>query len=916
MPHFTGIPKVPKIEPVDIQVKLREGIEGAKEAERPPVTEAEPAEIPKSPEQIDTEARGLGIVGDGQSSVFDGTPEEGARRSMAADRPQDKLVGEPPESDPWYDRWQQTVNKLETPAQMKDFIYDAARRNAGFTAARQGEIPLHHVEAIADAAGLDASEINRRGLGRTLRNDDEVRVALQVMRQLVDDVEKSAAELDANPSEANDLKFQEAVLRHDMGVEQVVGHRAEWGRTGNVFQEFMSTVKDAETLNNFLKERPGNGPRSREDLRKLAQGVRGLPKTAQAKLLNKARQPDFWDKYMWYWTNALISGPITHTKYILANTVYGLAEIGTTAVAAGVGEIRRQIQGGEEGVHLAEAKHQLYGYFAGMPGAFKAAVQAARTGLQTPLPGQLALGELPKINSNLFFQQIPAGLNVEVMGRKIPIGTLIGLPSRGASAIHSFFNSLGYRASIEEQAARQAYADGGADFAGRQHQLTQTPTEAMMRQAINDGYRLTFIDDLGPKAKGIARLVRSAEFNLPLGGPRVNLGQIVMPFTHIPFNLLKRATEYNPALGLLRQDVRDDIAGTNGAVAQDKAIARMVVGSAAGAGVMALFANDLITGFGPIDPKEKNAWIATGHQQYSVKIGGTWYSFNRFGPIGTDLGLLANFAEIVPHLQNDQEELTKAASLLAHHVGRLLQDEVGMQSFQGILDTINDPEHKGARFISSLAGSMLPYSSALRQAASAMDPSQRQVKSVLDGLRYYIPGWRETLLPKRDYAGREIPNAGFGLGGALGPVIQHRAASTDPVDFEMATLGLRPGMPMNMVGGQPLPPQLYDRYAAMAGAMTHTALEAFVSQPGWFDLPVGIRHDILSKAITKAHKDAGEMLKASRFDLVQNMIENRSRKIQGQKPLPLPDDLRPVPTTPLPPPPPHEGSNVPMGIRG
>jgi hypothetical protein len=35
------------------------------------------------------------------------------------------------------------------------------------------------------------------------------------------------------------------------------------------------------------------------------------------------RTPTFWDKFIFYWVNALISGPVTHAKYIGANAAFG-----------------------------------------------------------------------------------------------------------------------------------------------------------------------------------------------------------------------------------------------------------------------------------------------------------------------------------------------------------------------------------------------------------------------------------------------------------------------------------------------------------------------------------------------------------------------------------------------------------------
>src|SRR5262249_45093127 len=157
-----------------------------------------------------------------------------------------------------------------------------------------------------------------------------------------------------------------------------------------------------------------------------------------------------------------------------------------------------------------------------------------------------------------------------------------------------------------------------------------TPTPDMMNQAIDEGYRLTYINELSPEVRGLTAQLR-----------KFKIGQLAMPFLHIPFNILSRGLEGTPAAFLLRES-REDLFGKNGGVKQDMAIARLVAGSAIGAWAVNLVANDQMTGYGPTDAKERAQWLATGHQPYSIRVGDEWLSFNRFGSIGTMLGLHAN----------------------------------------------------------------------------------------------------------------------------------------------------------------------------------------------------------------------------------------------------------------------------------
>lgn len=820
-------------------------------------------------------AQDLGVIGPERPPLSEGTPAEAvkARSLSAAATPDEKITGpEPTPQDPWQQRFEHFVGRLDKPEDIKQFIRDAAAENENFPAARAGNIRLGNIEDAAEAAGVSPDEIGMSGLGRLMQNDAQVRVGIQGMMTATENFKNAASEVRANPSPDNLIKLQEALMRRDLWVEQVVGLRAEWGRTGNVFQEFMRDVKDQESLTNFLRDKG----RSTDDLRGIADAVEGLDRSQTARLLSDLRTPTAWDKFRYYWVNALISGPVTHTKYVVANAAFGAYESAVvTPIAGAVGAAARFFDAGREGVFIGEAPARLWGMIAGTPDAVKAAVQAARTGLQTPLPGEIAQNILPKNNRNLPFQQRP-----------IPgtLGTIVGIPSRGASAIHSFFNFIGYRASIEAQAYRQAAKEGlkptDDAFWQRREDVANRPNIDQMNEAIEEGYRLTYITELGPVGKKLAAFVNATK-----------VGQLVMPFVHIPMNILKRAMEGTPA-AFLDSETRKAISGEAGAVKQDMAIARIIAGSTVGAWAVNQFLNDRMTGFGPTDQKERAQWLATGHQPYSIRIGNEWYSFNRFGSIGTMLGLYSNLAETIPHMKPDAEELTKAIGLAVHSTGRLMEDEVGMQGLAGLMSAIDEPERKGARFVANFAGSLLPFSSFQRQVASAMDPSMREAKTVVDGLRYYIPGVRQGLNPKRDWLGQPIANAGYGGDlsvPGVSAVIQHRDAEPNPLALEMQTLNLRPAPPQDRIRGVKLTPQMYDTYQATAGPFLKEVLSQYVNQPGWHDMPLSVRQELVKKAI-KATRSMSETAMQMQYpQLIEQAVKDRFDRIKGVKPTRLKD---------------------------
>lgn len=202
-----------------------------------------------------------------------------------------------------------------------------------------------------------------------------------------------------------------------------------------------------------------------------------------------------------------------------------------------------------------------------------------------------------------------------------------------------------------------------------------------------------------------------------------------------------------------------------------------------------------------------------------------------------------------------------------------------MQGLVNLLDAMNDPDRKMARFVSGQAASNLPYSSLIRQSASVSDPYMREAKTFVDQLRYSVPWARQDLLPKRDWLGEPMTNPGYAS------IIRQRAVNTDPIDVAVSELrGFKPGPPQDRIGGVKLPPKLYDEYQATAGAMTRAGLEVMVRASGWGEIPPGIREQIMHSTVEKARQTAGSMMQARHPELIMQGLSDRRDKINGVKP--------------------------------
>lgn len=837
------------------------------------------------------EARRLGVVGPEPPRLSDAPPREAA---AAATRSGDDILrgpepgkGEAPSpANAWEDRFNKFVGKLDTAEDVKGFIRDAARDNDNFQAARTGDVPLAHVDAMAEAAGVEPGMIDREGLGRLAKSDAEMRVAMQTMLTMTENVRDAARDVKTDASEPNLIKLQEAIMRRDLAVEQVVARRAEWGRTGNVIQEFQRRTKEENGLSDFLKER-GRTP---DDLKDIANALDDLDNTGAARVLSNAHQ-NMPGKFYWTWVNGLISGMLTHTKYVAANALYAATEHGiVTPLAAVIGKAKQVLGADVDRVYFGEGAAATWGFISAVPDAVIATGKSIYSGQRAVLKSEIELHKDAIARGEKVSPIIDRAVN-QISGQARPIdgvwGRIIGAPGDVAMGIHTFFKILGERAALRAEAYRAAVNEGlspaDADFWRRHGELSQNPSIEMMDRAVASAYKGTFMNELGPKGKDWQRFSK--------GNPVLKW---IFPFAHIPLNLMKATYEATPA-AFLDAEMRSTLKGEKGGVAQDKAIARMVVGSA----IMGYFVqqalNGRVTGDYPTDPKERDAWKLAGKQPNSILIGGYWVSFDKFGPAGSLANLGANFGSVIPHIGDwwtgkDDEGMSTATWHAAHAAGNLVVNEVGFLSLKMLFEAMQE-ERKGAAWVASTTGSLLPFSSAIGQTASGGlpftggtfgDPYMRDAKTFIDGLKYRIPGLRETLLPKRDFFGEPLPNPQYGN------IIRQRLATTDPVLLEMERLQIHPGPPTDRIGGVKLTPKLYDEYQVLAGTAAKMMLEPVVNSAGWSQVPTYNRIEMIHSLIKTAHETSTAIMQARHPDLIMQGLQQRKDYITGKSLTPRP----------------------------
>jgi hypothetical protein len=262
-------------------------------------------------------------------------------------------------------------------------------------------------------------------------------------------------------------------------------------------------------------------------------------------------------------------------------------------------------------------------------------------------------------------------------------------------------------------------------------------------------------------------------------GPAI---KFIQPFMRVPTNILKSFLRNTPAAVFVDTFWRDIT--SEDAFTRDRALGQIVTGSTALAMITLASAVGYVrmNGGGPLDPVARQRWIEIeGRSPYSFQLwdeeAGRWgqpISMRAMEPFATLFGAIGDYSDIANSLST--EARNRLGGSLALTLAQLSATGLLNKSYnQGINEiyeaflnpskVITGPNKRNAmaRYLSRLAASMVPYSSAQRAARREVDPIARSVdpsdigglmgffQETLDEVRNQTPGFSNSLPARRDY---------------------------------------------------------------------------------------------------------------------------------------------------------------------
>ena len=435
---------------------------------------------------------------------------------------------------------------------------------------------------------------------------------------------------------------------------------------------------------------------------------------------------------------SLFSNPASHAANIGSNLLTSTWSIPERFLAAGyealawgatLGKHERQVFFGEPGA-------MVFGAMTALRDAIVEAGYTLRTG-ESRLPNvlqdmafhhQLAeakrvLGEKP------LYRYGPEGIReVQRTAEETTVGQGMSYwsmiwrsPMRALGAEDVAFKIINRNMEIYAQAYREAARTGDMSFSNLRH-MVANPSDEVASRADQFATALTFqrsINELGPVFQQVGSIgTQIQDFTLA----NIPLGRLIAPVMRTPINIAHFTVERAPGLNLLSSTFRADIAA--GGALRAQAVGKLAGGASMAGVVYMLAGSGMITGGGPADVEmRKQKHELTGWQPYSIRIGDTYYSYDRLAPLGAVLGLIADASEIGGHLDDYKAQTLGTAVALA--VANNLTSKTFLEGAANLFAaTAGDSKAMGR-----LAGSLISITTpgVLRGATKVTDPYRREV---------------------------------------------------------------------------------------------------------------------------------------------------------------------------------------------
>jgi len=543
------------------------------------------------------------------------------------------------------------------------------------------------------------------------------------LSRLTQDMTKPIAEREAAQSEISRLTTDVSTM-----AKRLSGERTKTGRDLNAFKIIANNTMDPAVWLAQAERVRGGLPLTAEHQTEIIRLTGENDRAGVINYVSKLARTTAMDKAIALWKAGLLTGLRTHEVNMASNVAMAGLETMKDIPAAAIDRVASLVTG--ERTVAPSFRGNIVEAARGVGKGLK----SARSVLKNGDPGQLERWDFRQTN----FNNPVAQFYVDAVFRSLSAEDQI---ARGAAMGRALEEHLRLRAKVN------AKADPTHTPEEHLALLRQNPPDDVMVKAIADAEYAVFQND-----NAISRGISAFKKQLPEGGRAA--ADVVLPFVKTPTNVALRMADYSPIgfFTTLAKQLKDP---NQRALAQG--LGRSVTGSALIWLGFTLASQGQATGAAPTSAGQRELQTMQGAGPNRVRMGGKWVDVSRLSPAGA---LVAVGAQMY-HATKDAQGPSDALAGAGFSLGRVVLDQPMVSGLSSALDAAKDPQHAGGRFVSRLAGSVVP--TAVADVASSMDPSQRDVKGVVGSIKARVPGARETLPEKLGAFGEPLPNQNQGV---------------------------------------------------------------------------------------------------------------------------------------------------------
>jgi hypothetical protein len=744
---------------------------------------------------------------------------------------------------------------------------DAGPDTSGPAASRVGEVRtawIHRLNTTQDAKSIILEMSARTQDFRDARFGQaayQLYHDARAARLLVEDISQATVEAGTkwadSGSEADAVAYARTSQQLLMAAELYSEIKAGWGRAGHAFQR-IDRIAAGQSVADYVKKITGRTLDQLTQERDLSQALPSAD--ARADFIGETRATR-WQKiraaYLSYFINNLISGPITHGGYAVGNTNLALFKaVADTSASAAIDSFREMIAGKplDNRVQWAEVPAQLYGAVRGWRDGWGAAGEALKTGVPYMKGAELITKAAEGV-------ELPNAAQAISRPQAIPgrVGYVLETPSRAVTAIHTLFYSMGYEQEIARLAVRSAISNKLTGEAYNAHvaEFTQNPPMEAIEHAHNEALAMVLMKRPAFNS-AMSNIQRAVNNNV--------VAKTVMPFMQIGANILDQAFVQHTPLAfastaarnnLLATPMLDYLRGRNGTVAQSLQYGKIASGVMLSTAVIGLTAEQILTGSGPSDPRERMRLELTGWKPYSIRIGDHYYPYRKLiGPLGALVGGVANMYEVA-HTAGTGE-YAQAASAAIFGFSQVVADETWLRGLSDFINAARNWDKDGGRYLRNLGADFVPFAIGMGQMAQLIDPYQREVHSFTDAVKNKIPVLRQTLETRNDIYGEPITQHTM-----VGP----SAVVNDPVTNALIRLDIPVAPITRKIDGVGLNDQQYYELTQTAGRLMKMRLDNIVGGANFTNLPEASQRDVITKTIEASRKQARALILHQNLDI-------------------------------------------------